>query len=61
MFKYVNFSIIYIKVIHRHIIADICNELINVEHTRCSQIRVCLVYNRVETTVSVLKSALFLG
>ena len=61
MFKYVNFSIISIKVIHRHIIADICDDLINVEHTRHSQVRVCLVYDGVETAVSVLKWALFLG
>ena len=49
MFKYVNFSIISIKVIHRHIAADICDDLINVEHTRRSQVRVCLVYEGVET------------
>lgn len=45
MFKYVNFSIISIKVIHRHIIADICDDLTNVEYTWHSQVRVCLVYN----------------
>lgn len=61
MFRYVNFSIISIKVIHRHIIADICDDLINVEHTRRSQVRACLVYDGVETTVSFLKLALFLG
>lgn len=52
MFKYVNFSIISIKVIHRHIIADICDDLINVEYTWHSQVRVCLVYNGVETSFS---------
>lgn len=52
MFKYVNFSIISIKVIHRHIIADICDDLINVEYMWHSQVRVCLVYNGMETSFS---------